>query len=99
MEQTALNKHIERLKSLRELYEEKTPQHNILSIAINEAKDELKLEKQQIINSFKDGQMSLIEIIVKWINNRRWFFQKKVEIPKEDFEDAEYYFMKTFSVF
>jgi hypothetical protein len=53
--ETAMQKHIVRLKKLRDLYELGTPQHNCFSIAINEAMVELKTERQQIEFAFSEG--------------------------------------------
>ena len=53
--ETAMQKHINRLKQLRDLYELGTPQHNCFSIAFGEAMAELKNELQQIQDAFITG--------------------------------------------
>lgn len=53
---TILQKHINRLKQLRDLYEVGSPQHNCFSIAMNEAYAEIENEKEQITSAHMSGQ-------------------------------------------
>lgn len=95
---TALQKLINSLILLKELYEPGTPSHDAYSLAIKEAKGQMLLEKKQIVDAFTAGQKDILEVLVEEVNSRWWnrLFRLRIDIPADDTEDGEEYYKQNF---
>jgi hypothetical protein len=91
MKQTAMQEHIEWLKSTLEICEEHaTPLINCLKLCISDAEYKLKLEKEQIQNAFDEGDMIGRSAIIRELAPNDEVVLKYPEIEAEQYYNDTY---------
>lgn len=82
MKQTAMQEHIEWLKATIEIAEEQAPSLvNVLKLCLNDAKQKLTMEKEQMRDAFNSGMNDSVDYFIPFLNPN---------------DESENYYNKTF---